>query len=305
MFKTNGSKRRNLALGLAAAALCFALAGCSGRREANIGSPENPLIVMLSPSHIAPAEAVQALKDRLQQRTGMAVDVRVAVSPVSAIEAFGRKNADVGLLTTEEYLLARAEYKAEAGLQVLRNNATVYDSVLLVRADSPLKNISELAGKKVAFSDGYSASGFMMPAIYLDNAGIKVESKFAGSHAAAVKLLQDGQADAAATYGLPSRQGVKLLLTVGTLPNEPVVVRDGLDDEKAKAVLDALLELGSTDEGRKILSAFANINGFGPVHEDTYKPVQDLLRSARKSVYDLVPAGWDIQRLHHYSIQHG
>lgn len=301
--------KKNLAVGFAAAAFCLVLAvsGCSRRGEATIGSPANPLVVLLSPAH-APSspEVLPFLKQQLQERSGLSVEVRVAASPLSSIEEFGAHSADIGFLTTEEYLVSRAEYKTSAALQVLReNDAADYDSVLLVRADSPLKDVQELAGKKVAFSDAYSASGFMMPAIYFDKAGIKVEPKFAGGHSAAVKMLLDGQADAAATYGLPSRPGVKVLLKLGVLPNEPVVVRKGLSPEKSRLVVDALLALAATDDGRKAFSAIASINGFRPVNEDAYKPVHEMLRSARKSVYDLVPAGWDIQRLNRYSAQDG
>jgi hypothetical protein len=57
------------------------------------------------------------------------------------------------------------------------------------------------------------------------------------------------------------------------------------------------MSLSSTPEGRKALAAVADITGFRHVEEGVYRPLHDLLRSEGKAVYDLVPDGWEIQKL--------
>ncbi|MFA6583647.1 MAG: PhnD/SsuA/transferrin family substrate-binding protein [Elusimicrobiaceae bacterium] len=278
-----------------------AAVGCSKRREASVGTPSNPLMVVLSPAH-APAtpEILPVFKRLIEEKSGMAIDITIASSPFAAIEMFGINEADAGLLTLEEYLIAKEEYKTHAELQAVReSSSTSYESVILVRTGSPVKTITDLTGKKVAFSDAYSLSGFMLPAIYLDKAGIAVSPEFSGGHEASAAMLARGETDAAATYARMAQRypGLQVLACAGVLPNEPFVTRAGLLPEKRKAITDAVAALSSSMEGKRALASVADITGFQQVSGDIYRPVHELIRSARKSVYDLIPDGWNIRRL--------
>jgi len=277
------------------------LAGCSRRDEASVGTPANPLVVVLSPAH-APAspDALVYIQDHLQKATGLSVRVETAATPAAAINPFGTGKADAGLITLEEFLVAREEYGVLPGLQALRGAGLAdYEGVLLARSDGGPKTLADLAGLKVGFVGPYSVSGFTLPVVYLEKAGVKAEREFSAGHDQNVKKLLDGQVAAAATYARQAgkHKGLRVLAVTGRVPNEPVVFRRALAEEKREALKAAFVGLAATREGRKALGAVADITGFRPVSAEVYRPLHELLRAEGKSVYDLMPEGWAIHRL--------
>ncbi|HAT71710.1 MAG TPA: hypothetical protein DCS63_02710 [Elusimicrobia bacterium] len=288
-----------IAAGCVAAAL---LAGCGRRDEATVGTPENPLVVVLSPAHAPSASsgALALLEKHLEAATGMSIEMKVALSPADTIKKFDSDLADAGLVTLEEYLVAREEYGVRPVLQVLRGNKlSVYDGVILTKAVGGAKSVAGLAGKKVGFTGPYSVSGFTLPSIYLKKAGVEVNPDFSPSHDGNLQKLIRGEVYAAATYARQAARqpGLKILAVTGKVPNEPLIVRRDLSPEKRAALASAFVRLADTREGRAALAALADITGFRPADEDVYRPVHDLIRSEGKTVYDLVPDGWYIYRL--------
>ncbi|MCX5794200.1 MAG: PhnD/SsuA/transferrin family substrate-binding protein [Elusimicrobia bacterium] len=289
-------KQLSIALALAAG-----LSACVGRSESSIGTAQHPLVVLLSPAH-APAsmDSLGAIAGRLSDASGLSVEARVAASPLDAIEQLGTRKADAGILTLEEFLLAREEYGVAAGLQALRGKGeTQFDGVILVMAKSTAQKVSDLDGGKFGFVDPYSVSGFLLPAQFLHKEGVQVEAKFLGSHDKAMEALVRGEVAAIATYGHRAlkRKDLRVLAMTGTVPNEPFVLRKGLRPEKRDALLKALQGLAGSAEGEKDLLAVADITGFGPVAEQAYRSVHDILEAAGKSVYDIVPEGAEVRRL--------
>lgn len=277
----------------------LALGGCSRRDEATLGKQGNPLIILLSPAHKPgnPAETLGFMKKHLESSTGMSVEVKMAESQAAAINKFGTDEADAGLVTVEEYLVAREEYGMRAELQVLRGDSQAdYEGVILSKTAG---KIADLAGKKVGFVGPYSVSGFTLPSIYLKKAGIAFKPVFSATHEENLKKLLDGEIDAAATYARQAERakGLKILAVTGKVPNGPLMIRRGLNKEKREALKTAFLTMTSTPEGRSALGTVTDITGFHPVKDEVYRPVHDLIRAEGKTVYDLLPGGWEIYRL--------
>lgn len=288
---------RLLSAGLLPALL---LAGCARRDEATVGTPANPLVVQLSPAYVpAAAGAEETIKKLLEKVSGLTIEFRTARTQGEAIRAFDSGRADAGLMTLEEYLVAREEYGVHPELQVLRGKGGAeYDGVLLTRAKGGAASVAALAGGRVGFVGPYSVSGFVLPAIYLEKAGIKVQPDFSTGHEENVAKLLKGEVEAAATYGRQaSRPGLKVLAVTGKVPNEPLVTRRGLLPEKRQALAEAFLALNSSAEGRKALASMADITGFRPADAAVYRPLHELLLAQGRPVYDLVPNGWEIYRL--------
>lgn len=286
---------------LAALLPALLLAGCSRRDEASVGTPANPLVVVLSPAYVPPSgDSLAALRGLLEKSTGLSVEVRAAQSKGAAISAFDLDAADAALLSLEEFLVAREEFWVRAELQALRGDGLRdYDGVLLTRKKGGAASVADLAGKKIGFVGPYSVSGFTLPAIFLEKAGVKAAPEFVSSHEEALKKLVGGYFLAVATYGrqVSRAPGLKVLAVTGKVPNEPVVFRRGLYDDKRNALKKAFQELSATREGRKALGAMADITGFRDAAPEAYKPLHELLLKSGKTVYDLVPEGWDIHRL--------
>ena len=289
-------------LALAGAVSAFLLAGCGKRDEATVGTPANPLVVVLSPAHAAraTADALAFVKKHLEAATALSVTLKTAKTPGETVMQFDTDRTDAGLVTLEEYLVAREEYGVRAALQALRGDKLAqYEGVLLARSASGPKAVGELSGRKTGFVGPYSVSGFTLPVIFLGKAGVKVQADFSASHEEVLEKLVKGEVSAAATYARQAtrRPGIKILAYTGKIPNEPLIVRRGLDPEKRTLLVSAFLSLGDTKEGRRALGTIADITGFRPADEALYKPLHETLMNEGKTVYDLVPEGWDIYRL--------
>ncbi|OGR44443.1 MAG: hypothetical protein A2X35_06955 [Elusimicrobia bacterium GWA2_61_42] len=288
-----------LSVGFVAALLA---AGCTLRDEKTIGTPANPLVVVLSPAHVPSMDsgAADFIKKHLEAATAMSVEIRAAISPSDTIKKFDSGLTDAGLVTLEEYLVAREEYRVRAALQVLRGSKLGdYEGVLLTRTPGGAGSVAELSGRKVGFVGPYSLSGFTLPSIYLKNAGVEVEKEFSATHEGNLQKLLKGEVAAVATYARQASRapGLKILAVTGKVPNEPLIVRRNLEAATRDRLIAGFLTLGDTKEGRRALAAVADITGFRAADEKVYQPVHELLLGEGKTVYDLVPDGWYIYRL--------
>ncbi len=250
-----------------------------------------------------------SLERLLEINSGLDVEVRSADTGTEALSAVGRGEVHVGLLPLFEYLLAHKEYDVHARLRVLRSvnpDPHAYSGEIVARKGGPLTSLEQLAGKRIAYVDPYSVSGYILPAALLASRGISVEATFAGSHSAALEHVRQGKADAAATYAgaAASDPTLQVIGTTEKIPNEPVFTARNLDPEIERKVLDALTRAATTQEGRKILDRLGHISGFEPIDDPAYQEATRVVAKAGKFIQDLVPgaremawaneAGWPL-----------
>lgn len=270
--------------------------GCEKRDLDRVGTPGTPAVVLLSPQHAGTPEARKDLEAYLGKETGLAVRVRAADSAAAALNLVDTRRADAALLPVFEYLFCHEAFGARAALQVVRRGVRRgYAGQVLTLTQGP-KTPADLDGKRFAFVDPYSTSGFVLPAKLLHDAGAHVEPVFAGSHEKALSLLEKGKVAGAAVHdALPVRDGrVKVVARTAEIPNEPVFFRKDLEAEVARKLAEALLSFGGTEAGRAALATMGDVSGFAPVDDTTYAPVRSILDDVGKQVQDLVPQGWRI-----------
>jgi phosphonate transport system substrate-binding protein len=139
-----------------------------------------------------------------------------------------------------------------------------------VKADSPSNSVADLKGKNLALVSASSTSGNLIPRVEL---GKEINSKlqdhfksvfFAGSHTASALAVLQGRADAAAVADVTLDWAVdkkefdadtfRIIWTSSKLPLDPFAWRkDLLSQELRDKILNAMLTLSSTPEGREFL----------------------------------------------------
>jgi phosphate/phosphite/phosphonate ABC transporter binding protein len=279
-------------------AVVAALTGCH-RGEPNGASP---LIVAVPPTH-APADRA-ALERALSETAGGPVTIRVLPSQEALIALAGTKQADAYLTPLFDYLFGAHEYGGHAVLQAVRaGGSRGYAGAITVRKDSPIRDLAALAGKRVAFVDRYSTSGFILPVRTLTLAGTEVEPVFAGTPAAAVAELRAGRVDAAAVRAnlVADAPDLVVLATTDPIPNEPVWIRADLAPDARDRLVRAFEALSTTPQGRAALAGVADIVSFVPVEPEVFSAVHDAVEQTGKRVADLVPGGWWV---HHQNAVH-
>ncbi len=272
----------------------------------DLGSTSNPLKMAFVPSSdsqkvLSSGEPIgQLLKDA----TGLNFKVSVPTSYTAVIEAMGANQVDVGWLAPFAYVLAHDKNGAQVILASVRQGSKTYRSQIIVRADSGITSIDQLKGKKFAFVEPASASGFLFPNALLAQKGIDYKTYFsetvmAGGHDKVVIAVYNKQVDAGATFGDSIEGGpptdartlvqstipdvmdkVKPIAITDPIPNDTVSVRKGLDDKLVKQITDGLLYVQSTPDGQKYLKDLYNINGLASATDKDY----DSVRSAAKAL---------------------
>jgi phosphonate transport system substrate-binding protein len=246
----------------------------------------------------------EPLAQLLTNATNLQFKVSVPTSYTTVIEAMGSNQVDVGWLAPFAYVLAHDKNQSQVILASVRQGSKTYRSQIVVRADSGINSVEELRGKKFAFVDPASASGFLFPNAMLATKGIDYktffsDTIFAGGHDKVIIAVYNKQVDGGATFGnsidtgpptdartlvtstLPDvMTAIKPIGQTDPIPNDTVSVRRGLDDNLTKLIKDGLLYVQSTADGKKVLRDLYNIDGLAAADDKDY----DSIRSAAKAL---------------------
>ncbi|MDG0815620.1 phosphate/phosphite/phosphonate ABC transporter substrate-binding protein [Bdellovibrio svalbardensis] len=276
------------------------LAGCHFRKEV-LGSAENPIKFHLVPSVDAKvlADNSKILKEYLEKNTPYKFQITIPQSFVAVVESFGTERADVAAINTYGYYMAHKAYGVEARLTVIRYGLATYQSQFLARSDSKIKTLKDLQGKKMAFVDPASMSGYLLPLKTLNDKKITLkQTVFAMNHDAVVTMIYQGQVDAGATYYSPPQDGhiedarrlvktqypdveqkVKIIELSEPIPNDPIVFRKDLPEEMKEKISDALLQFVATPEGKKSMDLMLGATNLKKSTDADYDTVREMLRT--------------------------
>ena len=177
-------------------------------------------------------------------------------------------SVDIGSFSPFAYVDAARSGKIRIVAQSIIEGSATYRGIIVTRQDSGIRSISDLKGKRFAFVDPKSASGYVYPRAMLIEKGINPETFFgetifAGSHDKVIASLLDGRVDAGAIYdgalGVAQRSGVSIgnLITLASsdpIPHDAIAVRVGLDETLAKKIQTALVNLDKSEAGRRVIA---------------------------------------------------
>jgi len=174
---------------------------------AEVGSPENPVKVLFVPS--VEAEVIvtggDIMKGALEEATGLSFEVSVPTSYAATIEEMcASPENTMGFIPGLGYVLASNRCGVDVSFKAVRFGWSVYWAQILVPRDSDIETIADLEGKTWAFPDTGSTSGFMVPSLMFDEAGVTPgEQVEAGGHPQAALAVYRGEADFATTFFSP------------------------------------------------------------------------------------------------------
>ena len=301
---------RGMGLWLGALALLSVVGtGCTFKKP-ELGEKGNPIKLFFIPSVEAGVLATNGehVKKYLEQATGYKFEVAIPQSYVAVVEAFGAKRADVAAINTFGYILAHEKYGATAKLTVLRYNQATYSGQIVVRADSKIKDLKDLNGKKFAFVDPASTSGYLLPMkLFADN-GIKPkETVFGMKHDNVISMVYQKQVDGGATFYSPPEKNeiqdarrlvktqypdveekIKILKTTGEIPNDPIIFRADLPEEMKTKITDAFMAYVKTEDGKAAFKALYGVTDLQKATDKDYDGVRDMLKSLNVSASALV-----------------
>ncbi|WP_026895166.1 phosphate/phosphite/phosphonate ABC transporter substrate-binding protein [Clostridiisalibacter paucivorans] len=235
-------------------------------------------------------ESVEPLTEMLSDELGIKVEGFTATNYVGVVEGLGSGQVDFGFIPPFAYVLANSESDAEAILTSLNKSGEAnYRSQFIVRKDSGITSFSDIKGKKVAFVDPSSTSGYLFPGAHLIKEGIDLENDieyvYAGGHDKALQLLLNGDVDVATTF-VDSRDRYKkdfpdamekaeILGYTDYIPNISVTIKGDMDKELKEKIRAALLNIAKNEEGSTLLKDLFNMYGFEEATDKDYDIIRD------------------------------
>jgi phosphonate transport system substrate-binding protein len=285
-------------------------AASSGPR---IGSFDRPVVLAFTPSQESATIATNgaAIKANLEKATGLAWKVTTMTSYAAQVEGMCSGSIDVGFYAPLQMTLLLSKGCGTPVLGALRKDdtgtlATTYSSQILVRVDSGINTLAELKGKKFAFVDPLSASGYVYPTLKVKNTTGQEpktffsQTIFAGGHPQAALAVYNKQVDGAATFidardSLVSanpdiKTATKVIAKTDGIPNDGVALRKGFPDDLGKTVTQALIDYSKDAGGAKVLSALFAWDGIQAIDAKFYDPMKEAAALAGVDVEGLAKA---------------
>jgi phosphonate transport system substrate-binding protein len=222
----------------------------------------------------------------LSLRLGREVRVVVPSTYEPLIEGFRFGHVHAAFLDGGPGWIAHKRAGAEVILAEVKNGNTYYWAEAFVRADSPLKEIGDAVGKRIAFTSRTGSSGFLMPIGSMIDAGfikprgpelVDLENALSASFAStsetggykqALTALIENRADVAfGAHDAPERfldvadRGrVRTLHRFGRIPSHSILVSRTMDPALRELLRAALLELNAP-ENVQILRDLYGVDG--------------------------------------------
>jgi phosphonate transport system substrate-binding protein len=219
------------------------------------------------------------------------VTVSLKINPTydAAIDGLVSGKLDFARVGPVSYVIAKAK---NPNIELLamenKNGQKRFNGVVFVHEDSPVKSLSQLKGKTVAFGNKKSTTGRFLAQAALVNAGVKAGDlsgyDYLGRHDKVAFAVSMGIYDAGAsnenTYHKYS--GDKRLRKIAEFPcvTKPWVAREGLD----KATIDALQAVLLEFEEEAALKSIKR-SGFFPAIDADYDLIREGIRLAGEFEY--------------------
>lgn len=224
-----------------------------------------PLVMGIHPYRSAAIllENFKPLAAYLSQKTDRDITISITNDYDTHIQLIGEDKLDIAYMGPASYVAMVKRYgnKPLLARQAIHGIPT-FQGRIVVRQDSTLSTLSDLAGKRFAFVDTESTMGHIVPRYMLSEVGIKLDHmaahNFLGSHDNVALAVLVGDYDAGAVkeavYKKYKDRGLKVLATTPTISEHLFVASNKLAPSLQQNLQTALLELKNDQTGPVIMS---------------------------------------------------
>lgn len=248
--------------------------------------------------------AMAGYLDTILESDGISA-VRIVIAETPQHMATLLRNGEVDLFS--ETPLAAFELM-EAGLaeplmREWKKGVAEYHSVIIARSHGEVVSLQDLSGRKFAFEDPGSTSGYFLPRMALEAAGLELEElddprgtptgdalgySFANGEINVVAWVNRGLADAGAISNLdwsdpkkaPPRlkEGLTIIHETQPVIRSLMMVRRTLDADVKKRLITVLAQMHETPEGKTALKSYFKVSRYDRLADDA----ADGLNNARR-----------------------
>ncbi|WP_281745579.1 phosphate/phosphite/phosphonate ABC transporter substrate-binding protein [Thermanaerovibrio acidaminovorans] len=235
---------------------------------------------------------VEALADRMGKRCRLFVSSDYG----SLGEALRDGRLQVAWFSPLAYVVAAEKVPMRVlGIPKVKGKPS-YRGLIIARKDSGIGSIGDLRGRRFAFVDRASGSGYLYPRVLMAKSGLNPDRDlgdvaFLGTHDRVIEAVLAGEVDAGATYtdawdAAAKKMNLSELAIVATtddIPKDAVAVRADSPEEEISRASGALLSLSTQDPRCGGAMRALGIDGFVRGDDSMYDVIREAQRMAKGS----------------------
>ncbi len=299
-------KLATVALSLLAVGL---LAG-TDKKDAKSTEKEKLVVQFVPTNNDGSMEAkTKPFAEYLSKALDKEVTVTLATDYSTIVEAMASGQVDIGVMPPAAYVQARDMKAAEAiltsqigdmdletGLPIDGKLTNTFKGEVLVKADSDIKELKDLKGKKIATLSPNSASGYIYPVAEMKEAGVDptTESTLTTVNdiPSEMTAVLNGQMDAAFVFegarnvfgsAFADKDLFKelrvLYLTEGDIPNDAIAVQPSMDAKLKEQVKEAFLKMKDDEKGAEAMTLWSH-KGYEEAADSAYDTIREYTEKA-------------------------
>lgn len=203
----------------------------------------------------------QPLCDYLAEQIEQDVQLFIVKDYQHLIDAMGTGQVDFAFMGPAPYVSLTERYGPMSLLGCLVGEQKTYSGILFVRDSSPIEQVAQLKGKRIAFVDPESTMGFQTALFCLNDNSLHLNDfdfKFLGNHQNVVYSVLMDNFDAGAVkpevYQAFASQGLRILSRTLDVTDHPFVAANHLSQTQIDLLRQAMFSMADLPEGKAILS---------------------------------------------------
>ncbi len=252
-------------------------------------APREKLVIGAVPSGnpIELSERMEPLIVLMKQKLNLDVQLRFASDYAQFTRNMENNDYDLAFCAPVQYISAHANAGYEAVLRPVRYGADTYVGMFITTRPD-LTSIEQLRGKRIAFVDQQSTSGYLFPLGLLATVGITprdIQPFFLKGHDNVVLNVLNNSYDAgacfdgaAARYGGDRASSLRVIGRTEAIYNEPIAMSAKFRTERAELadkVIRFMIALHDTAEGRSVIEKYGQgVNSFVVATDTDYNTVR-------------------------------
>ena len=203
------------------------------------------------------------LLQRIGQDAGLCFELRVSASIPEFEQRFLKGESDFTFLNPYHAVLAFQKKKYQP---LLADAQDLLTGILVVRSDSPIKNLNDLKGKNVSFPAPNSFAASLLIRAELAKQKIDINPVFVKTHSNVYRSVinKDALAGGGVNNTLDNeapevRQQLRVLYETPAYTPHPIATHPSVTSEVRERFLKAMVKLSQDEEGQKLLDGI-NLN---------------------------------------------